>query len=138
MKTAKPSSVGRSLPIDEPFPKNDGDDAVRLAGEALKTLAGERLAGVPVKRAIETAARLAGLDYWRAFDLWYGKARRVEQFEIDQIGDAVEKKDREDARNAIRRMQTELARLEARLTAGDEAFHSPFLDALRQAKGARR
>lgn len=38
---------------------------------------------------VETAGRHAGLDKSRAIDLWYGKARRIDAFEMDAIRAAV-------------------------------------------------
>src|SRR5947209_14578977 len=40
-------------------------------------------------RAIDRAARAAGLSYWRAFDIWYGKARRIDAHEAAQINEAI-------------------------------------------------
>ncbi|WP_455976562.1 hypothetical protein [Methylorubrum populi] len=55
------------------------------ASEGLRDLARPFSAGDPVKARIERAARRAGLSYWRAFDLWYRKARRVQAAEIEAI-----------------------------------------------------
>ncbi len=38
-----------------------------------------------IKVQIGRAARRAGLSYWRAFDLWYRKARSVQAAEIEAI-----------------------------------------------------
>ena len=38
-----------------------------------------------VKARIARAARAVGLPYWRTFDLWYGKARRIDAREVDAI-----------------------------------------------------
>jgi hypothetical protein len=136
MKVAKPNNLGSALPNDEGFPKDIGTP-LEKAAESLKYLAGTIQAG-ETKDAITRAAKLAGLGYWRAFDLWYGKARRVEQFELDQIGDAVARKGREDDRRELHELQIRLVRLEARLAAGDASFHRPFLDGMGQASKARR
>ena len=104
--------------------------------DALKELAGAP--AQPVKRAVERAARAAGFAYWRAFDLWYGKARRVEQHEIDAITDALQAKRERDAANELHDLKIRLAKLEARLAATDEDFHRPVLDAVGLAmRGAR-
>lgn len=53
--------------------------------DGLKALAGPPLEGDRVKARIARAARAAGLSYWRTFDLWYGKARRIDAHEADAI-----------------------------------------------------
>jgi len=55
------------------------------AAEGLRELAQPVGADDRVKSQIGQAARRAGLSYWRAFDLWYRKARRVEAVEIEAI-----------------------------------------------------
>lgn len=65
------------------------------------------------KAAIDRAAKLAGLDYWRAFDIWYRKARRIEHEEGEAILRAVQQKSVEGQANVIQRLQTELARLQS-------------------------
>jgi len=55
------------------------------ASAGLRELAEPVAAGDRVKRQIERAARAAGLSYWRAFDIWYGKARRVDARELEAI-----------------------------------------------------
>lgn len=99
---------------------------------ALRELASPWGNGEKVKTAINRAARLSGLSYWRAFDIWYGKARRVEDFEREQIAAALQAKQEEEARNEFHQLKTRLAILEARLLSGDPDFHSPTVAALRQ------
>jgi replicative DNA helicase len=55
------------------------------ASEMLRRLSEPAVAGDKVKAQISRAARAAGLSYWRAFDLWYGKARRIDAHELDAI-----------------------------------------------------
>jgi hypothetical protein len=83
--------------------------------------------GEKVKSAIDRAAKLSGLTYWRAFDIWYRKARQIEGYEIEQIAAAIERKNERDGRNELQALKTQLARLEARLNAGDANFHSPSI-----------
>lgn len=101
------------------------------AAASLREIAGARLAGDPVKQAIDRAARIAGLSYWRAYDIWYGKARRIEDFEERQILEALEKRRKLVARNEISDLRTRLAALEARLLSEDEEFHSENIGAIR-------
>jgi hypothetical protein len=102
------------------------------AAAALKELAEPWSPGDRIKRLIERAARRAGLPYWRAFDIWYGKARRIEAFERAAIGDALDKKRREAARNELHELRTRLARLESLLAQSDPDFHRPSIDAARE------
>src|SRR4051812_31463174 len=67
--------------------------------------------------AIKRAADRAGLDYWRAFDIWYGKARRIDADEADRIRAAVQHKNEEEARNEYQELRTRLLKMESRLAA---------------------
>lgn len=106
------------------------------AAEALRELAEPRPGGEFVKEAINRAAKRAGFQFWRASDLWYGKARRLEEFEADQLADALDKKRREDARNELRNLKLRIVALEARLAQSDPDFHRADIDALRFAAGS--
>lgn len=96
--------------------------------EALRELADFPQSGVKVKRAIEHASRLAGLAYWRAFDIWYRKARRIEPSEIEQITDAVQLKREKAARNEIAELRLRLERLDAAFRQADANLHRPTID----------
>lgn len=87
--------------------------------------------GSKVKEAINRAARAAGFEYWRTFDLWYGKARRVEQHEREQVAAALDKKRREAARNELYELRTRLTRLESLLASSDPDFHRENLNQVR-------
>src|SRR5690242_1594515 len=89
--------------------------------------------GEYVKSAIGRAAALASLQYWRAFDIWYRKARRVEDYEIAQIAEALRIKNEKAARNELHQAKLILARLEARLNSGDADFYRADIDGLREA-----
>ncbi len=102
-----------------------------IAADALKELAEPRASGDKVKRAIERAGRRAGLTYWRAFDIWYGKARSIEQFELDAIADALAQKRREDQRNEAHELRLRITRLESLLAQADADFYRPQITALR-------
>jgi hypothetical protein len=52
--------------------------------DCLKLLA-PPMEGENIKSRIARAARDAGLSYWRAWDIWYGKARRIDAHEADAI-----------------------------------------------------
>lgn len=95
---------------------------------ALRELSEPWTPGDRVKAAIQRAARLSGLSYWRCFDLWYDKARRIDASEMTAIADAVAKKREREARNEFQELRTRLAKLEARLAQVDEDFHRPTID----------
>jgi len=92
----------------------------RDPSEMLKKLSEPWGPGDRVKTAIDRAAKRAGLNYWRAWDIWYRKARRVEEQEVTQIAAALKVKN-ETIRDEIDDLKQRLERLEARLSAGDAA-----------------
>lgn len=85
-------------------------------GAALKQLAGGGDRDDRIKAAIERAARSAGLSYGRAFEIWYGRARRIEPHEKTTILTALTEKRMADERNELHALKLGLARLEARLS----------------------
>ena len=88
--------------------------------------------GDKVKAAISRAARAADLTYWRAFDIWYGKARRIEPDETARIQAALRRRSEEHARNEFHDLRTRLLRLEARLLSTDPDFHRETIDQTRE------
>ncbi|MBB6306252.1 hypothetical protein [Xanthobacter tagetidis] len=50
--------------------------------DGLRQVAGP---GGSVKERIVRAARRTGFSYWRTFDLWYGKARRIDGHEVEAV-----------------------------------------------------
>jgi hypothetical protein len=99
---------------------------------SLRELAEPRSADEFIKDAIDRAAKRAGLNYWRAFDIWYGKARQIRDFEITAVLAALEKKQREAARNEFHELKSRLTILESRLTQIDPDFHRPTIDQARE------
>lgn len=112
---------------NENTPKSDGSPA-----EMLRELSEPWPSGERVESAIDRAAKLAGLSYWRAFDIWYRKARRVEDYETARITEALQQKTRLDTRNELSELRLRLARLESVLVQTDPDFHRPTSDFLRQ------
>jgi hypothetical protein len=104
----------------------------------LRKLAEPSMRGDRVKVAIERAARLSGLSYWRTFDLWYRKARRVEDFEIAAINEALKQKQALETRNELQELRLRLARLESVLLLQDEEFHRENLGQVRNTLRACR
>lgn len=99
---------------------------------ALRELSEPRERGEKIGQVIGRAARRAGLPYWRTFDIWYGKARRVEDRERTAIAAALDKKRREAARNELHELRTRLTRLESLLAQSDPDFHRESLAQTRQ------
>lgn len=87
--------------------------------EALKELAAPYPEGDRFKSAIGRAARIAGLDYWRAFNIWYGKARRIDAHEAAQINEALRIKREKAVANEYHDLKTRLAKLESALLIQD-------------------
>jgi hypothetical protein len=107
------------------------------ASDNLKQLAEPFTRGDKIKSMIDRAARRAGLSYWRAFDLWYAKARRIEPYETAAIESALDSKRKEEARNEFHELKIRLARLESRLVQTDAEFHRETISALRNAVRGR-
>jgi hypothetical protein len=95
------------------------------AAALLRQLSEPWSSGERVKTAIWRAAELSGLNYWRAFDIWYGKARRIEPHEIEQIKQALKTKHQKAAVDELVELKKRIARLEIRLAAGDTDFFGP-------------
>lgn len=115
MTQGKHSGVGRA---NENTPKNLG-----AASAALKQLAGEGGRGDRIKSAIDRAARAAGLSYWRAFDIWYGKARALLDSEYVAILSALTEKEIAEQKNAHHDLAIGLAKAEARLAKLEAALN---------------
>jgi hypothetical protein len=98
----------------------------------LRELAEPSTRGDRVKVAIDRAARLSGLSYWRTFDLWYRKARKVEDFEIAAISEALRRKTRMEAHNELSQLRSRIEILEARYAQSDADFHRADIDGLGQ------
>jgi hypothetical protein len=101
------------------------------AAAALRELSEPWPSGEKVKRAIDRSARMAGLSYSRCFEIWYRRARRIEPAELLRISEALEQKNRKDARNELSELRLRLARLESLLVLSDEEFHRETIDQTR-------
>ena len=80
---------------------------------------------------IGRAAKLAGLSYWRAFDIWYGKNASLSAEEHAQIQTALQRKRKVVARNELAELRTRMARLESLLRQVDEGFFGEEIAAIR-------
>lgn len=102
------------------------------ASKALRELSEPVSRGEKIAAIITRCARLAGLSYSRCYEIYYGRARRIEPDEIARIGEALGQKNRRDARNELSELRLRLARLEALLSQTDAEFHRPTIDLVRQ------
>src|ERR1700723_525452 len=87
--------------------------------------------GEKVKSVINRVSKPCRLRYWRAYDIWYRKARRVEPHEVEQIKEALRLKNEKAARNEFHELKSRLAILEAALLSRDPDFHCEDVDVLR-------
>ena len=101
------------------------------AAKALRELSEPRSRDEKIVTIIERTARLAGLSYSRCFEIWYGRARRIEPAELLRIQEALEAKNRKDARNELSELRLRLARLESLLVLSDAEFHRETIDQTR-------
>lgn len=102
------------------------------ASVLLRELSEPWAAGERMKSVLDRTSRMARLSYWRTFDIWYRKARRVEDYEVAQIKEALRIKREKAARNELHELKFRLAKLEASLSARDPDFHSPDVDFSRE------
>jgi hypothetical protein len=105
---------------------------------ALKELSEPQMRGEKITTIIERCARIAGLSYSRAYEIYYRRARRIEPAEIARISDALQQKNARDARNELSELRLRLTRLESLLVLSDAEFHrenlGPVRDALRRSR----
>jgi len=101
------------------------------AARALKELSEPRSRDEKMTTIIERTARLAGLSYSRCYEIYYGRARRIEHAELLRITEALEQKNRKDARNELSELRLRLARLESILVLSDAEFHRETIDQTR-------
>lgn len=106
--------------------------------DALRELSEPRPVGDLVKSAIGRASRVVDLPYWRTFDIWYGKARRIDDHEARRIEQALQSKREEAARNEIHDLRTRLLRIESRVAAQGADVNRTRLDLSRESPGRRR
>jgi hypothetical protein len=116
------------------FPDSDGSSANsvgKACADALRELSQPCPPGDRVKAAINRAARICSLSYWRTFNLWYRKARRIDAHEAFQISEALRLKREKEARDEYQELRVRLARLESKLVQKDPDFHRADFDPLR-------
>lgn len=100
--------------------------------QALKDLAEPRPVGDSIKTAIIRAARATGIPYPRSFNIWYGRARRIDAHEAALIEQALQNKHEEEVRNEIHDLRTRLLKMESRLAAEAANGNRPLFSLDRQ------
>lgn len=105
-----------------------GPNSVGMAASMLWELSLPWREGERKKAVIDRTSKLCRLDYWRTWDIWYRKARRIEAYEMQQIAEALLIKQEKAARDEFHELKLRLVTLEARFNAGDADFHSPAAD----------
>lgn len=101
-------------------------------GQTLRYLGEPYTRADKIKFVIERAARRAGLNYWRAYDIWYGRARKITEEETKRISTASDKKREEETRNELHDLRIRLTRMESLLVQTDPNFHRPSADYVRE------
>jgi hypothetical protein len=99
--------------------------------DALRELAEPRPVGDTVGAAIRRACRTAGLPASRTFNIWYGRARRIDAHEAERINAALELKREAVAQNEIKYLRTRLLQIESRLAAESANRSRPVLSGIR-------
>lgn len=112
--------------IDGTSPKTVGSDPF----ENFRFLAEPISRQEKVRAIIERAARAVRFEYWRAYEIWYDRAKLTIE-ERDAITAAAEAKERKERRNEYFELKARLARLESRLVQTDADFHREDISALR-------
>lgn len=104
------------------------------ASALLRDIAGPRGDG-GVKAQIARAARRVGLTYSRAFEIWYGRARRIEARKMDKLrAIASGRADRVE----MKRIADDMENLAARIARVDAEMGGPQADAWRALAGVVR
>lgn len=102
----------------------------------LKELAEPVQIGDRVKAQIQRASRLSGLSYWRAFDIWYRRYKRVDFRESEAIVHAVKLKRAESQSNDLQQLRIQIARLEALHSQANTDLDRQEFDRSRRGSGA--
>jgi len=94
----------------------------------LRELSEPWASGERMKSVLDRTSRMCSLSYWRTSDIWYRKARSIEEAEIAKIKEALRIKHERAARNELHDLKFRIAKLEAALISRDPDFHSPDID----------
>lgn len=102
------------------------------AAELLREIAAPIDRDEKIGDVIARTARVARLSYSRCFELWYGRARKMDSEEAAQLEGILAAKRKTDTRNDIQKLRVQLAQIEARLSRTDEEFYRPTIDLVGQ------
>jgi len=105
-------------------------------GSDFKYLAEPISRGEKIRVVIERAARLTRFHYWRAYEIWYGRAKITIE-ERDAIAAAAKAKREKETRDEFQELKVRLARLESRLVQTDAEFHRENISGLQQSVRGR-
>jgi hypothetical protein len=103
---------------------------VSQAQNDLRKLGGELLPGEKVGCVIGRVATLLGWKYSRVFEIWYGRSRRIEVFECDQVREALARKELERLENDLHNWRISLAKMDAKVASLRADLNRPRLDLL--------
>lgn len=106
------------------------ETTVSQAQADLRKIAGELLPGEKIGVVIGRVASLVGLKYSRAFELWYGRSRRLESYEREQIREALARKELERLENDLHNWRISLAKMDAKVASLRADLNRPRLDLL--------
>lgn len=98
----------------------------------LRTIAEPVHAGESVKALINKAARRTGFEYWRAREIWYGRARRIDASELEIVRACLRKQEKASLNAEMAAMHARVSRLEALFTTQDPEFFGPDVSAVRE------
>lgn len=104
--------------------------AVAQMKDELRSLGEKVLPGAKGEAVIGRVASLVGLEYSRTFELWYGRARRVEPYELQQLREAQAKLELRWLENELHNWRIALARMETKAAALRADLDRPRFDLL--------
>ena len=100
--------------------------------KALKELSMPQTRDEKIPAIITRSAHLAGLTYSRCYEIWYGRARRIEPAEIARISEALKQKQARETRDELQELRLRLTCLENLLVLSDPEFHRDTIDQIGQ------
>jgi hypothetical protein len=106
----------------------DASKALAQAAASLRELSEPHSRDEKIDTIIARCARLAGLKYSRCYEIYYGRARRIDAEEIARISEALEEKNLRDARHELSELRLRITKLEALFLKADAELRRPTLD----------
>ncbi len=106
------------------------DVIVAQAQNDLREIGKKVLPGEKGEHVIGRVASEVGLKYSRAFELWYGRVRRIEPFEREQIREALARLELRWLENELHNWRIALARMETKAASLRADLDRPRFDLL--------